>query len=209
MTKTKQTIENIEKITFEDYGNKADSFWENTKDHDVSQNYTAFLAPFTGRVGLDILDFGCGPGRDLIYFKSLGHNPVGLDGTDKFCVMARNNSGCDVLHQSFNDLQLADNSFDGVFANASLFHVPSNNLHKVLENLHNAIRPNGILFTSNPRGDEEGWSNPSRYGHFMQIDASRKYLEDAGFEITDHYYRPPGLPLEQQKWLAIVSRVIK
>ena len=69
MTNIKENIEDIEDITFKDYGAKADMFWERTKDHDVSQNYAAFLAPFEGKLGLDILDFGCGPGRDLVYFK--------------------------------------------------------------------------------------------------------------------------------------------
>ena len=161
------------------------------------------------RKNLDILDFGCGPGRDIEFFKSLDHRAVGLDGTEEFCKMARDYTGCEVLHQSFNALDLEDNSFDGVFANASMFHVPSKNLHKVLSDLHRALRPGGILFMSNPRGDEEGWSRPDRYGNFMQLDKSKQYQEAAGFELIDHYYRPPNLPLEEQKWLATVSRAIK
>lgn len=203
------TIKEIEKITFSSYGQKAESFWENTKDHDVNQNYNAFLAPFNGKAGLDILDFGCGPGRDVLYFKSLGHNPVGLDGTLEFCEMARQQTGCTILHQSFNDLDLKENSFDGVFANASMFHVPSQNLNKVLKDLNKSLKPGGILFTSNPRGDEEGWSSPERYGNFMQLDKSMEYLENAGFSVLNHYFRPPGLPLEEQKWLAMVSQTIK
>lgn len=203
-----QKSEEIDKITFADYGGKAETFWERTKDHDVSQNYAAFLAPFGDRKGLDILDFGCGPGRDIQYFKSLGHNPVGLDGTLEFCEMARKMTGCPVLHQTFNDLDLEENSFDGVFANASMFHVPSQNLHKVLKDLHRALRKGGILFTSNPRGDEEGWSTPTRYGNFMQFEKSKEYLTAAGYEVIDHYYRPPGLPIEEQKWLAMVSKTI-
>lgn len=199
----------IEDITFSDYGNKAEKFWERTKDHDVNQNYNAFLAPFNGKKKLDILDFGCGPGRDVMHFKSLDHNPVGLDGTLEFCQMARKLTGCRILHQSFNDLDLEENSLDGVFANASMFHVPSQNLPKVLKDLHKALRPGGILFTSNPRGDEEGWSSPERYGNFMQLDKSTDYLINAGFKVIDHYYRPPGVPLEEQNWLAMVSKVIK
>jgi len=209
MTDHKHHINEIEEITFKDYGDKADNFWQRTKDHDVSQNYAAFLEPFEGRVGLDILDFGCGPGRDLMYFKSLGHVPVGLDGTEEFCDMARENSQCHVLHQSFNSLDLEDNSFDGIFANASIFHVPSHNLHKVMNDLWAALKPGGILFTSNPRGDEEGWSNPGRYGNFMQFEKSEAYLEAAGFTVVNHYYRPQGLPIEKQNWLAIVSRAVK
>jgi len=60
----------IEEITFSSYGQKAENFWENTKDHDVNQNYNAFLEPFNDKEGLDILDFGCGPGRDILNCKA-------------------------------------------------------------------------------------------------------------------------------------------
>ena len=62
--------EEIEEITFSSYSQKAENFWENTKDHDVNQNYNAFLEPFKDKEGLDILDFGCGPGRDILYCKA-------------------------------------------------------------------------------------------------------------------------------------------
>ena len=199
-------IEYIEEVTFKDYGAKADTFWQRTKDHDVSQNYAAFLAPFGEKSGLDILDLGCGPGRDITFFKELGHNPVGLDGTAEFCQMARDMTGCPILEQSFNDLDLEKHRFDGVFANASMFHVPSHNLSKVLDDLFNCLRPGGILFTSNPRGDVEGWQDTARYGNFMEFDRSKKFLNAAGFSVLDHYYRPPNLPREEQKWLAMVCR---
>ncbi len=195
----------IEKITLGHYDAHAASFWEGTKDHDVTQNYQALLAQFPVTQTLDILDFGCGPGRDLIYFSSLGHRPVGLDGSHAFCTMARANTGCQVLHQHFLSLALTDNSFDGIFANASLFHVPAQELPRVLRDLRSALRPGGILFSSNPRGSSEGWSG-QRYGHFIEFDASKAFLEDAGFTVLEHYYRPHGAPREEQPWLAIVSQ---
>ena len=114
----------IETRTLGHYDNNAPGFFKGTIDHDVSQNYAAFLAPLPENKKLDILDFGCGPGRDLKYFSDLGHRPVGLDGSVEFCKMARTFSGCEVLHQRFAHLALPPQSFDGVFANASLFHVP-------------------------------------------------------------------------------------
>jgi SAM-dependent methyltransferase len=195
----------IERVTLGHYDENAQAFWQGTRDHDVSQNYDKFLSQFTHQQSLDILDFGCGPGRDLSYFKSLGHRPVGLDGSPSFCDMARAHSGCPVLHQSFLSLNLPEQSFDGIFANASLFHVPSSELPRVLEELHAALRTGGILFTSNPRGSSEGWSG-TRYGHFLEFESSQAYLESASFQILDHYYRPEGVPRAQQPWLAIVSQ---
>lgn len=200
-----EQLAEIESVTLDDYSENSSSFWQGTRDHDVSQNYRALLSQFPRSLTLDILDFGCGPGRDLAYFKSLGHRPVGLEGSEVFCAMARNYSGCDVLHQHFLSLDLPAGHFDGIFANASMFHVPSQELPRVLRQLHDTLRPGGILFTSNPRGNGEGWSG-QRYGNFMEYEESRAHLEVSGFDVVDHYYRPEGQVREAQPWLAIVSR---
>jgi len=195
----------IESVTLAHYHANAAAFWEGTKDHDVTQNYAALLNAFPQGKTLDILDFGCGPGRDVAYFKRIGHRPVGLDGCENFCAMAHEYSGCDILHQHFLSLSLPDQAFDAVFANASLFHVPGKELPRVLKELAAALRPGGILFTSNPRGTGEGWNGP-RYGHYMEFDSSQRFLNDAGFDVLEHYYRPTGKPRAEQPWLAIVSR---
>jgi len=151
------------------------------------------------------LDFGCGPGRDLMAFKELGHHPIGLDGSSEFVEMARA-KGFEVWHQNFLDLQLPDKGFDGIFANASLFHVPTQELPRVLKQLWATLKPGGILFSSNPRGqNEEGWNN-GRYGAYHDLESWRSYMVGAGFVELTHYYRPEGLPLEQQGWLASVWR---
>lgn len=199
------SLEEIENITLSHYENRAELFWQGTRDHDVRQNITAFLNALPKDKALDILDFGCGPGRDLLAFKSLGHQAVGLEGSASFCKMAEKHSGCPVYHQQFLNLNLQDNAFDGIFANASMFHIPSCELPRVLNQLHQALKPNGVLFTSNPRGDAEGW-NGERYGHYMEYEVSMIYLENANFKILEHYYRPQGKPRNEQPWLAIVSQ---
>jgi len=212
--KHSQTLLNqIESTTLGHYEENAKSFWLGTKDHDVSQNVTAFLQALSqGKEQdkaqdktLDILDLGCGPGRDLITFKKMGHRPIGLDGSEAFCKMAQQVSGCQVLHQSFLNLNLPQASFDGIFANASLFHVPSQELAGVLAKLHGALREGGILFTSNPRGSGEGWQG-DRYGNYMEFEQSSACLQQAGFEVLHHYYRPQGQPRHMQPWLAIVCK---
>ena len=151
-----EKLDEIETVTLDHYNHNAEAFWSGTKDHDVAQNYEAFLGPFAKEKKLDILDLGCGPGRDVKYFLSLGHAVVGLDGSKVFCSMAQQYTGCQILHQKFLSLKLAPHSFDGIFANASLFHVPSTELSRVLYDLHTALKPGGVLFLSNPRGNGEG-----------------------------------------------------
>jgi len=200
-----EDLDVIEQRTLAHYDQNAESFWAGTQHHDVSQNITAFLQALPKDRALDILDFGCGPGRDLATFKALGHHATGLDGSASFCQMAQTHSGCTTLHQQFLKLDLDETSFDGIFANASLFHIPSLELPRILKQLHKTLRPDGILFSSNPRGDSEGWQG-ARYGHYMQLETTQGFLERAGFKMIHHYYRPEGLPRDQQPWLAMVSR---
>jgi SAM-dependent methyltransferase len=120
--------------------------------------------------------------------------------------MARAHSGCEVWQQDFLALDLPPACFDGVFANAALFHVPSQELPRVLRELHTSLKPRGVLFSSNPRGhNEEGWAD-GRYGVFHDLETWRRYLSAAGFVDVAHYYRPVGLPRARQPWLATVWR---
>jgi SAM-dependent methyltransferase len=192
--------------TLAHYDASAESFREGTWDHDVSQNVAALLRHLEGEPPFTLLDLGCGPGRDLVTFTKLGHRAIGLDGAPQFVAMARAASGCTVWQQDFLALDLPAALFDGVFANASLFHVPARELPRVLGELHATLRPGGVLFSSNPRGEnEEGWSR-GRYGVWHDLAAWRRYLGAAGFSELEHYYRPPGLPRAQQPWLASVWR---
>jgi SAM-dependent methyltransferase len=192
--------------TLAHYDASAESFREGTWDHDVRQNVDALLRHIEGEPPFTILDLGCGPGRDLVTFTKLGHTAIGLDGSPRFAEMARAASGCTVWQQDFLALDLPAGFFDGVFANASLFHVPVRELPRVLGELHAALKPGGVLFCSNPRGDnEEGWSR-GRYGAYHDLAAWRGFVTGAGFTELEHYYRPPGLPRAEQPWLATVWR---
>jgi SAM-dependent methyltransferase len=199
-------MDEISRLTLAHYDQRAEDFWRGTREHDVSQNMSALLDAIKAPPPFTILDFGCGPGRDLKAFTDRGHVAVGLEGSARFAAMAREYSGCEVLEQDFLQLTLPPERFDGVFANASLFHVPARELPRVLGELHAALKPGGVLFSSNPRGgNEEGW-NKGRYGAYHDLEAWRRYLTAAGFDELSHYYRPPGLPREQQPWLASVWR---
>lgn len=199
-------LEKIVAWTLAHYDQRAEDFWRGTRDHDVSQNIEALLRHIETEPPFSILDLGCGPGRDLRKFAELGHVAVGLDGAARFAAMAREFSGCEVWHQDLLALDLPDARFDGVFANAVLFHVPSQELSRVLRQLRATLKPGGVLFSSNPRGqNQEGW-NQGRYGAYHDLENWRRYVAGAGFAEITHYYRPEGLPRERQPWLASVWR---
>ena len=199
-------FEKITALTLEHYNQRAEDFREGTSTHDVSQNIDALLRHIEAKPPFTILDFGCGPGRDLRAFAALGHVPIGLEGAVRFVEMARADTGCEVWLQDFLELDLPSAHFDGVFANAALFHVPSQALPGVLGKLRASLKPGGVLFSSNPRGqNQEGW-NSGRYGVYHDLEAWRRHLLAAGFVELAHYYRPEGLPFEQQPWLASLWR---
>ena len=206
MKLSSQDLNRISALTLAHYNQRAGDFFEGTRDHDVSQNIAALLEHIDGEPPCAILDFGCGPGRDLKTFSALGHFAIGLEGAAQFVEMARTYSACEVWQQDFLKLDLPADRFDGVFANASLFHIASQELPRVLAELFATLKPGGVLFTSNPRGNnEEGWDR-GRYGVYYDLAIWRGHVTAAGFVELAHYYRPSGLPREQQAWLASVWR---
>jgi SAM-dependent methyltransferase len=199
-------LREIARVTLRHYDAHADSFRAGTWDHDVSQNVAALCDAIEGEPPFAILDFGCGPGRDLVALRALGHAPVGLDGSARFAEMARVASGCEVWQQDFLALELPPARFQGVFANASLFHVPTQELPRVLSELRASLRPRGVLFASNPHGrDDEGWQG-ERYGAWHTPESWRRLVEAAGFELLRAYFRPLGRPRAEQPWLATLWR---
>jgi len=206
MLLTPEDLQRIASRTLSHYDEHAQAYWEGTRDHDVSQNVDALLQSIEVPPPFKLLDLGCGPGRDLKTFTALGHRATGVEGSAQLAALARSNSGCEVLEQNFLALNLPSSHFDGVFANAVLFHVPTQVLPRLLRELHATLKPGGVLFTSNPRGDgQEGW-NGDRYGAFHDLPTWRDFVCAAGFVELSHFYRPGGLPRKQQPWLASVWR---
>ena len=195
--------------TLQHSAQRAEQFKAGTWDHDVEQNRQALLKALPPKSRYDLLDLGCGPGRDVVAFTQLGHRVVGLDGCAEFLAMAAKVVEAEFWHQNLLDLSLGTERFDGVYANASLFHVPRAQLPDVLNRIAQALRPEGVLFVSNPWGeDQEGW-NGERYVVMHSWESWHRYVEAAGFELVHHYYRPSGLPRAQQPWLASVWRKSK
>lgn len=205
---TPEELSTLTRSTVSHYQQHAEGFREGTKDHDVSQNVEALLRHLPGPFKQRILDLGCGPGRDLAAFVARGHLPVGLDGAAAFVAMARATTGCEVWHQDFLTLELPNERFDGIFANAVLFHVPTQELGRVLKDLRRALVAGGVLFASNPRGPDIEGQQGLRYGSYLTLETWSRFVTAAGFELIEHYFRPPGRPRAEQPWLATVWRAL-
>jgi SAM-dependent methyltransferase len=171
------------------------------KPPDLARIAALTLEHYEGRAD----DFWRGT-RDHDVSQNIAELPRHIEGAPRFAAMAREYSGCEVWEQDFLRLDLPPARFDGIFANAALFHVPGQELPRVLAELRATLKPRGVLFSSNPHGhNEEGW-NRGHYGAYHDLEAWRRYLSAAGFVELNHYYRPPGLPREQQPWLASAWR---
>ena len=83
-----EQLRRISQVTIAHYDQSAAAFWNGTRDHNIRQNYQRFWMRLTAIPPYSILDLGCGPGRDLQHFRSLGHNAVAVDGSKEFVVMA-------------------------------------------------------------------------------------------------------------------------
>jgi len=106
-----------------------------------------------------------------------------------------------VWEQDFLRLELPPARFDGVFANAALFHVPCQELPRVLAQLRSTLKPRGVLFSSNPHGNnEEGW-NRERYGAYHDLATWRGYLSAADSPSSATTTPPERTAAEQQPWL--------
>jgi SAM-dependent methyltransferase len=200
------TPTDLTSTTIDFYDGHASAFWNGTKYHDVTQNYAALLDAIHSTPPFTLLDLGCGPGRDLAYFQGLGHIAIGLDGAPQLAEMARNYSGAEVWVQDFIDLDLPETHFDGVFANASLFHVPMDAIETTLAALWRGLRPAGVLFSSNPRGNDEQGFSGGRFGVFYRDETWMELVQHCGFEPVRQYFRPPNAPPHEQFWFATVWR---
>lgn len=203
-------MEKHEQITIAEYQLTAESYRVGTWDHDVSQNREALIEAMS-KVSGKILDLGCGPGRDLVAFQDMGHEVTGLDATPAFVEMAKQAAGCPVWEQSFLSLDLPSNNFDGIFANASLIHVPSADMLLVLQHLYDALCDRGVLVMSMVRGNQEGFSErPTgyRYVSGWEYETLTPKLLEAKFQILRHYYRPTGVAIADQSWLVLVAKKV-
>lgn len=194
----------IAAVTLRDYDRVAAEYWTWTKDQDLAADYDWFLSFLRGTGPFDLLDLGCGPGRDLFQLRQRGHRAVGLDGSLAMVRLARRYTGCPVLHQNFLALRLRPARFDGVFASASLFHVPPDALLAVLGHLHTTLRAEGILYALNPRGrGQSGWAG-DRYCTYHSLKAWRRLLRGAGFRERGCEPRPKDADRTDQRWVASI-----
>jgi len=139
--------------SIEYYSKNAGEYFDHTVDIDMQENWDCFTKILPE--GASILDLGCGSGRDSEYFISCGFDVTAMDASEEMCDLASIHIGQDVLNLSFEEMDF-NKVFDGIWANASLLHVPEDKIEDILTKTINSLKINGILYMSFRYGDFEG-----------------------------------------------------
>lgn len=139
-------------MTSEYYDNNAEDFARRTAGYDMRAEMDAFaeLLPAGGSV----LDAGCGPGRDMPELARRGFRVTGMDASRAMVELASARTGFTVHHLTFGRIEFAD-AFDGIWANASLLHVPRAEIDDVIRRLTRALRAGGAWYLSMRFGEGE------------------------------------------------------
>ncbi len=186
------------------YNNKAEQFYSGT----VSVNFTVTQNIFLSKLAASalILDFGCGSGRDTKYFLSKEYCVEAIDGSVELCKLASQYTGIQVRHSLFQELS-AVNKYDGIWACASILHLPMAELVDVMWRMHAALKDNGIIYTSFKYGSFSGERN-GRFFTDMTEETFADFMCDMeGLRIEEQwitYDVRPGRGEEQ--WLNIILR---
>ena len=142
------------------YENNAPDYVKRTRNTDMHYAYQRFLDDTFQ--GAEILDFGCGSGRDTKYFLEKGMQVTACDGSSAIVKEASAYTGIPVSCMKFNELN-ADNQYDGIWACASLLHLQYEDLKDVFGRMLKAIRKEGIIFMSFRYGTFEGYRDERWY----------------------------------------------
>ena len=188
--------------TLKYYNENAQSFASGT----VSVKFTEVQDKFLEKLNLDayILDFGCGAGRDTKYFLSRGYQVDAVDGSEQLCRIASEYTGIKVRQMLFQELDEKE-KYDGIWACASILHLPKKQLREVLENMYAALKSEGWIYTSFKHGKFEGERN-GRYFTDFTTDTFKDFIHDMhGLKIEEQWITGDVRPGRgEEKWLNLL-----
>ena len=188
--------------TLDYYNQNADTFFSSTVSVDFQQTQNKFLDCL--QAGACILDFGCGSGRDTKYFLEAGMKVDAIDGSEEMCRIASEYTGIEVQQMLFQELDVYD-KYDGIWACASILHLPKNDLKLVLRKMVAALKTHGIIYTSFKYGEFEGERN-GRYFTDFTIDTFQAFIQDMDhLQIIDDWITGDVRPGRgEERWLNLI-----
>ena len=187
------------------YNQNADSFIEGTVSVNFKEVQDKFLQMLSGK---KILDFGCGSGRDTMYFLKSGFDVTATDGSEELCKYASEYTGIQVKQMLFQDLDEVD-YYDGIWACSSILHLSKNELRIVMNKMSRALKAGGIIYTSFKYGNFEGERNGRFFTDFT-IDEFTDFVKEVKEMAIEEYWITgdvrPGRG--DARWLNLILRKI-
>lgn len=158
-----------------------------------------------------ILDLGCGAGRDLKEFSCRGFRVLGVDYSSPLASIAEEFSQQEVRVCSFEEMDFAPACFDGIWAVASLLHVPRDAISPLLAKLHSLLRTDGVLLTSMQQGKQREFSDDGRMFELYEPLEWESLLDAAGFSVLQRQETVSrvgnrGTGQREIKWFVTICR---
>ena len=191
--------------TLDYYNQNAAAFIAGTVSVDFKETQDKFIDALCGK---QILDLGCGSGRDTKYFIEAGLDVVATDGSEEMCKCASEYTGIHVQKMLFQELD-AKERYNGIWACSSILHLPETELKKVFIKMAEALCSDGIIYTSFKYGIFEGEKN-GRYFTDFTFEKFNEFIRDVKELAVEEYWITedvrPGR--ENEKWLNLLLRKI-
>ncbi len=190
--------------TLEYYNKNADQFAQGTFFVEFAKIQERFLSKL--KEGSCILDFGCGSGRDTKYFLSRGYRVDATDGAEELCKIASEYSGIEVKQMLFSELNEHE-KYDGIWACSSILHLPKDELKSVFQKMTDALKQNGVIYTSFKYSEFEGERN-GRYFTDFTLESFKDYMQDMGTLQIEEYWITGDVRCGRgdEKWLNLILR---
>ena len=184
------------------YNENAQSFASGTVSVEFTEMQDRFLEKLDP--GAYILDFGCGAGRDTKYFLSQGYRVDAIDGSEQLCQIASDHTGIKVRQMLFQELEVNE-KYNGIWACASILHLPKKELKEVLKKMLTALKTDGWIYTSFKYGEYEENRN-GRYFTDFTIDTFTDFVQGIhNLRIEEHWITGDvRLGRGEEKWLNLI-----
>ena len=186
--------------TLQYYYDNASLYSADTISADMSDAQNKFLKKIA--IGGKILDVGCGSGRDSKLFTNAGYNITAIDGCKTFCDEVKKNVNCTVMNITFEQINFTD-EFDGIWACASLLHVPSSEIKYILKKIIRSAKPGASIYLSFKYGNFEGMRNNRYFTDYTEKSFS-KIADSIGLKITEMWTTYDVRPSRNDKWLNVL-----
>lgn len=204
-------MKDVKKITINSYDKTAVDYYKRVSEFELLPEITEFIK-IVKKDG-KILDLGCGPGHHSNFFSNQNFKVTGIDLSSEMIKLAKKEfTDIDFKVMDISDLDFEVNTFDGIWASASLLHIPKNNIKLILKKIKEILVNNGILYISLKEGKGSEIFNDVRYGGvdkfyvYYQLEEIKNILKDVGFDILEIKLKEKRTNYDTNSWLHIFCK---